>query len=145
MYNHVYSVLNAFEIELDDQIKERVVQLRNPWRKAGCFGELATQSQKLDEIVLKKHNSNVLKDNATFWITINALQKNFQNLTVCMYHPNYEFSSLKIKQKSQHPQNVSMVKIIVKETQDIYISITQKDERHFIKKSSPSNYQYSLM
>lgn len=143
--NHSYTVLDAREVDLGNGNSERLVKLRNPWGHKEWKGAWSNGSNNWTDYVRKQLNYYQTKTDGVFWISLKDFHRNYSDLVVCKCHPNYKYSYLKLRQKTQFPDNISMVKLTVKKKTNAYISVIQKENRHFNKKSDSVKYKYSLI
>lgn len=141
--NHSYTVLDAREVDLGNGHSERLVKLRNPWGHKEWKGAWSNGSSNWTDYVRKQLNYYQTKSEGVFWINLKDFHRNYSDLVVCKCHPNYKYTYIKLRQKTQFPDNISMVKLTVKQKTNAYISVIQKEERHFNKKLDTTKYRYS--
>ena len=134
---HSFAMLGVKEIQtIRGNI--RLIKLRNPWGKNEWTGDWSFISNLWTIGLRKELEMGVEKTDGVFFISIEDFIKNFGSGAICKIHSNFNYTSLKIS-----PQKIdfSLISMNVKETSLIYITVSQKDNRHF----KPSeNYKYSL-
>lgn len=143
--SHSYSVLDAKQIDLGNGTTERLVKLRNPWGNKQWTGAWSDGSNNWNDYTLRQANHYKNNKNGIFWMTVSDLQKNFCDLVTCKCHATYKYSYIKVSQKRSFPDNLSMIQVSVKNTTNIYLSVVQKEQRHFLQKVNTMEYKYSLM
>jgi calpain-15 len=132
---HCYAVLSVKEANTVNG-KVRLIKLRNPWGKNLWTGNWSADSP-LWTPELKADMSVTDGKDGTFWISVEDFVRNFGSGALCRLSDNYEYSSLRLTQTNK---NFSLVSLTVKKTSVVFVSVSQRDQRHF----DPNQYHYSL-
>jgi len=136
---HAYAVLDVKVTSKGDKI----IKIRNPWANKEGQGEWCDSSQKWTNKMLKEMNHEV-KDDGVFWVTPQELIQNFDNIDVCKVMYNYKYSSIAFNQESnKNKVSTKLIKMKVNKKSHIFISINQKDKRHYQMTSNSKKYIYS--
>lgn len=140
--DHAYTVLGIIAIRTESRSTEKLIKLRNPWGRMEWNGDWSDNSPKWTAYTKAQVGGVISKDDGVFYMSLRDLIKCFSDITTCKFHPKYNYSFLKIEGKYQRePRNVSVIKFTVRKRMPVYLSLFQKEKRHF--KSLNKQYDYS--
>jgi hypothetical protein len=139
--NYFYAVLNALEVEVQDQPTTRLIKLRNPWGPHTFKGDYGPESPHWDEDLkgLLKYDPAVDPGSGIFWITLQEFLATFENFGAYKNFSGVGVNYFKCKQTVQ--SNISFFKFTIKEDCFAHIYVIQKSE-HMLKQLYPG-YKYS--
>ena len=81
--NHAYTLIDTEEIEDDEGKKVRLVQLRNPWGFKEWNGDWSDESPLWTEKTKAQIPSSEVKNNGTFWMSIEDFNKYYLRTDLC--------------------------------------------------------------
>lgn len=140
--SHVYTVLDAREVEVSQGVKEKLIKLRNPWGRFEWNGDWSEGSSKWTEDIKRQLPSDGKNGEGVFWMSLSDFQKYFKFFSTCKFHPNYIYNFIKIRQTRFAPLNASYIRMKVSKSTKGYLSVIQKEQRHFARKKT-MKYSYS--
>lgn len=141
---HAYTVLSVCQIKTDAGRTEHLIKLRNPWGKMEWNGDWSDNSKLWTEYTKKQVGGLVKADDGAFFMSIRDFIKCYSDISTCKFYPKYHYSFIKIEHKHQlPPKNVSIVKFVVRRKMHAYVTVFQKERRHFEYKNQ--NYEFSFL
>lgn len=119
---HAYTVISALRIN-----GEMVLKLRNPHGKGEWRGDWGDTSHKWTQELRDKYDAHI-KDDGIFFMPIKNFRRNFQEIDICHYNPEYILTQRPIDQNDM--DGLKSWKIIIPEDGEYYFCLNQPDERH---------------
>lgn len=116
---HAYTVISALKIN-----GEMVVKLRNPHGKGEWRGDWSDNSNKWTKELRDKYDAHV-KDDGIFFMPIKNFKRNFQEVDICHYNPEYILTQRPIDQEGMDGLKCWNIKIL--RDGKYYISLSQPD------------------
>ena len=114
--------------------------MRNPWGTLEWKGDWSDKDPRWNNDLKKKLNYHPEKRNGIFWIDLKNFDDHFGSACCCRVHDDYTYKFIKIKQTQKN--NISIVQIRILEKTHLYLSVVQKDKRHWKRKQE---YAYSFI
>ena len=132
---HSYGILDVREVATMEGM-EKLIKLRNPWGDFEWTGDWSDQSPNWTDDLKKELNFQNI-DDGTFWMSFVDFTHYFSRVQICCIRDGYKYTSF----KAYHEKGSwSIIRMVLEEDAEIYLSINQKDKRCF---SRNQNYEYS--
>jgi calpain-15 len=132
--NHSYAILDAEELiigidEKQQEIKVRLVKIRNPWGRQDYKGAWSDVCRNWTPEIRKLLNYDPKPDDGIFWISIEDFSYHFVRVCCCKIREHYLYTNVKLSQSSESP--ISLVRLNVHSKTYVYLSVHQKSQRWF--------------
>lgn len=140
---HAYTVLGIAEVRAPSGTPDRIIKLRNPWARMEWKGDWSDDSPLWTPEAKAQVGGLEKKNDGIFWMNVKDFLKCFSDISTCKFNPSYHYSFIKIEKRAQTVQkNLALVKFRVKKSMAAYLTIFQKERRHF---QSGKDYEYSFL
>ena len=136
--SHAYSLLQAKEVN-SQGMKERLLQIRNPWGSQEWIGDWS-DSSPLWTPELKKECKLEAKDDGIFWIRIEDYLKYYGNTTICKYVESYKRAVMECHVPNEQ---IRLFKFKITSPTKGFISVHQLKER--MMRLKYPEYEYSAV
>lgn len=138
-----YTILEAHEVEIEEDVVEYLIKVRNPWGVTEWIGDWSSYSNLWRDDIKNKLSFNYDKD-STFWMNFRDFKHYFSKVEICKVQTNYVYDSIRLYQKKRGTQ-YNLVQLTVSpseelETIHIFLSLIQPDARNYPN----SGYKYSI-
>jgi len=136
--NHSYTVLEVYDVVIDDQNLEYLLKIRNPWGNTEWIGDWSDHSNLwTEDIKMKLRYQN--KDDGSFWMNLKDFKHYFSKIQICKVFPNYKFNSKKLYQANG---GYNLLKMKLEYETTVYLSLIQLSKKNFL--NTNENYKYSI-
>ena len=137
---HSYALLDVKEIQLKDGKQERLIKLKNPWGWHEWKGKWGDSSPCWTPQLIKEIDYIPKKKDGIFWMSLEDVNKYFHHINACQLHNDYGYSFLKLGERKK--ENIFLVKMVLSSPGHIYLSVQQKNKKHF---KNNNDYKYSYV
>lgn len=141
--SHAYSLLGVYELlkslngftiikyqdrnKIEENKKERIVKLRNPWARGEWKGDWSDKSPKWTP-ELQKALKVSGKEDGVFCMDYKNFCKYFSDVQVCYFHDGYRYSAIKFQSENN---DKTYLKFELVKSGEYYFSVNQKNRRFF--------------
>lgn len=119
--HHAYTIVGAYILG-----NEKVLKMRNPHGKNEWTGDWSDESSKWTPAYRKQVRMESNED-GTFYMPLHSFKRNFQEVSVCHYRPDYVKCSLKMEQF--YLEGLKGFRIQIETPGNYYIAMNKPDER----------------
>jgi len=121
-----------------------LIRLRNPWGKMEWNGDWSDNSPLWTESTKAQVGGFASADDGEFYMNMRDFVKCYSDISTCKFHPKYHYSFIKIENRHQSaPKNVSIVRFTVRKKMQVYVTVFQKERRHF--EHTNLKYEFSFL
>ncbi len=136
--NHSYTVLEVYDVVIDDQNLEYLLKIKNPWGNTEWIGDWSDHSNLwTEDIKLKLKYQKT--DDGSFWMNLKDFKHYFSKIHICKVFNDYKFNSKKLYQPKG---GYNLVKMKLEYETTVYLSLIQLSKRNFL--NTNENYKYSI-
>jgi len=136
--NHSYTVLEVYDVVIDEQNTEYLLKIRNPWGHTEWIGDWSDHSNLWTEDIKTKLRYQKIED-CTFWMNLKDFKHYFSKIQICKVFNNYNFNSKKLYQPKG---SYNLLKMKFKYETTVFLSIVQLSKKNFVHMNE--NYKYSI-
>jgi hypothetical protein len=124
---HCYAVISVVELQVRDRQMQRLVQIRNPWKRLEWTGDWSDSSPLWTPKL--KSAAHYTEEEGAFWMSWEDFQQFFGTVRICMTEDSYWTTSLPMDQTKE--EEFSVVEVVVSKPTDLYFITSQVDDRRF--------------
>ena len=151
-----YTILEAHEINIEENLTEYLIKIRNPWGVTEWIGDWSQFSNLWRDDIKNMLNFNADKDTC-FWMNFKDFKHYFSKIQICKVEKNYNYNSIKL---SQEVGKYCLLKLSINNNSvnsgnsgninneyniHVYLSLVQQEIRNFnTTTTNTTNNGYSI-
>ena len=134
--NHAYTVINSAVLKKSNGAEIKLLKMKNIWGTNEWVGDWSDNSSKWTQ-EFKKEVGLEPKQDGIFWISYEDYLQFYTTTHICKLHPNYDYTTQKIKSSKANNEPLNLTKVVVKQPGHGYFIVNQKNTRIYRNLKDP--------
>ena len=134
--NHAYTVINSAVLKKSNGAEIKLLKMKNIWGTNEWVGDWSDNSSKWTQ-EFKKEVGLEPKQDGIFWISYEDYLQFYTTTHICKLHPNYDYTTQKIKSSKENNEPLNLTKVVVKQPGHGYFIVNQKNTRIYRNLKDP--------
>ena len=134
--NHAYTVISSAVLKKSNGAEIKLLKMKNIWGTNEWVGDWSDNSSKWTQ-EFKKEVGLEPKQDGIFWISYEDYLQFYTTTHICKLHPNYDYTTQKIKSSKENNEPLNLTKVIVKQPGHGYFIVNQKNTRIYRNLKDP--------
>ena len=134
--NHAYTVINSAVLKKSNGAEIKLLKMKNIWGTNEWVGDWSDNSTKWTQ-EFKKEVGLEPKQDGIFWISYEDYLQFYTTTHICKIHPNYDYTTTKIKSSKANNEPLNLSKVVVKQPGHGYFIVNQKNTRIYRNLKDP--------
>lgn len=134
--NHAYTVINSAVLKKSNGAEIKLLKMKNIWGTNEWVGDWSDNSSKWTQ-EFKKEVGLEPKQDGIFWISYEDYLQFYTTTHICKVHPNYDYTTQKIKASKSNNEPLNLSKVVVKQPGHGYFIVNQKNTRIYRNLKDP--------
>ena len=134
--NHAYTVISSAVLKKSNGAEIKLLKMKNIWGTNEWVGDWSDNSSKWTQ-EFKKEVGLEPKQDGIFWISYEDYLQFYTTTHICKLHPNYDYTTLKIKSSKANNEPLNLTKVVVKQPGHGYFIVNQKNTRIYRNLKDP--------
>ena len=134
--NHAYTVISSAVLKKSNGAEIKLLKMKNIWGTNEWVGDWSDNSSKWTQ-EFKKEVGLEPKQDGIFWISYEDYLQFYTTTHICKLHPNYDYTTQKIKSSKENNEPLNLTKVVVKQPGHGYFIVNQKNTRIYRNLKDP--------
>ena len=134
--NHAYTVISSAVLKKNNGAEIKLLKMKNIWGTNEWVGDWSDNSSKWTQ-EFKKEVGLEPKQDGIFWISYEDYLQFYTTTHICKLHPNYDYTTQKIKSSKENNEPLNLTKVVVKQPGHGYFIVNQKNTRIYRNLKDP--------
>ena len=134
--NHAYTVISSAVLKKSNGAEIKLLKMKNIWGTNEWVGDWSDNSSKWTQ-EFKKEVGLEPKQDGIFWISYEDYLQFYTTTHICKLHPNYDYTTQKIKSSKENNEPLNLTKVVVKQQGHGYFIVNQKNTRIYRNLKDP--------
>ena len=134
--NHAYTVISSSVLKKSNGAEIKLLKMKKIWGTNEWVGDWSDNSSKWTQ-EFKKEVGLEPKQDGIFWISYEDYLQFYTTTHICKLHPNYDYTTQKIKSSKENNEPLNLTKVVVKQPGHGYFIVNQKNTRIYRNLKDP--------